>query len=659
MLESPGERAAPEARSRTSSVCEAILQRRRLTASHAGITPGFVEFTDDKVERSIPGLFEDTVALHGGRLAIVTDQFRMTHSELNNFANHIAQSLLSLGDDANEPVALLLGNSPAVIAALLGALKAGKMYVPLDVGYPVERLEYMLEDCRARLVVTDAACLPLARGLADKGQKILNIDLLDAARPAANPGVPVASHYKAYLFYTSGSTGKPKGCALSHRTELQTMKNYINLLRICPEDRLTLFESFSFSGSLGKYNSALLTGAAVYYRDVKKEGLSGLGDWLRRHGITVFFSVPTLFRQFARGLSDSDEFPEIRAIRLIGEPVTAVEVELFRKHFRPDCLLLNDYGSTEAGFSAQYIIDRNTPVTTSVLPIGPPVEGMEILILDEEGREVAAGEMGEIAVRSDYLADGYWKRPEETRKRFRSDPDGSDMRIYLTGDCGRVLPDGAVLSAGRTDAMVKVRGFRVELGDVEEALSKVKGIGESAVVARKDAEGEDILVAYYSESGAARLTVSMLRACLAGKLPHYMVPAVFVKVDEMPVNPNGKLDRGALPDPDGRRPALDVEFIAPGTPVEVALARIWSEVLGVSPVGVRDSFFDLGGNSLRAAQVISRLAQAFDIQVTMEVFFAEPTLAAHAVVVTQGLVNAQEIESISSMLADLEGTGEV
>lgn len=656
-MNGPCEGASPEACPASSRPCDAVLERSRLSASHADITPGFVPFTDDMVERSVPVLFENTVALHGDRPALVSDKSVMTHAELNNFANHIARSLLALSDDSNEPVALLLENSPACVAALLGVMKAGKMYVPLDVGYPVERLEYMLGDSRARFVVTDNANLPLAGRLAGNGQAIINIEDLDLREPAANPGVRVEPHYKAYLFYTSGSTGKPKGCAKSHRAELQTMKNYINLLRVCPEDRLTLLESFSFSGSIAKYTATFLTGAALCYRDVKREGLDGLDDWLRKHSVTLFLSVPALFRRFAQGLHDSDAFPEIRAVRLSGEATTPVEVELFRKYFRPDCLLFNGYGSTEAVFNATYIIDRNTPVTTSVLPIGPPVEGMEILILDENRRRVAPGATGEIAVRSKYITDGYWYKPEETSKAFIRDPDGSDLLVYLTGDCGRVLPDGAVLSIGRTDSMVKVRGFRVELGDVEEALSKVNGVREAAVTARKDAEGEDILAAYYTESDPTDVTVSALRASLAEKLPDYMVPTVFVKVDAMPLNPNGKLDRRALPDPDGTRPPLDVEFIEPRTSVEAAVARIWSDVLGVSPVGVDDNFFDLGGHSLRAAQVTSRVEEELGARVPIEAFFAEPTVAAMALAVTQGLAGGQESESINALLEDLEASG--
>ncbi|MGH8059782.1 MAG: non-ribosomal peptide synthetase, partial [Candidatus Entotheonellia bacterium] len=299
-------------------------------------------------------------------------------------------------------------------------------------------------------------------------------------------------------------------------------------------------------------------------------------------------------------------------------------------------------GITEAGTLRHYFIAKQGPLPEDLVPVGYPVEDVEVLLLDPQGRDVGFHQIGEIAVKSRYLSPGYWKRPDLTRAKFLSGPGGGDERVYLTGDLGRMLPDGCLILLGREDFQVKVRGQRVEIGEIERALLALQGIGEAVVVARDERPDEPVLVAYLVPSERPAPTVTALRRQLAAKLPAYMVPSAFVLLEAMPLAPNGKLDRRAMPAPSRARPPLETPFVAPQSPVEEMLARIWAEVLSLDEVGIFDHFLELGGHSLLATQVVSRVLSRFHVDLPLRSLFESPTVAAMALVIARSQLGSRE-----------------
>jgi acyl-coenzyme A synthetase/AMP-(fatty) acid ligase len=430
------------------------------------------------------------------------------------------------------------------------------------------------------------------------------------------------------------------------------VRQQTNDFHLCAEDRLT------FLGSRGRdVFRALLNGAAVYPVEIKQEGLAGLADWLIQEEITMYNSVPSAFRHFVHTLTGAEQFPKLRLIKLVGETLYKRDVELYQKHFAPHCILVNSLGVTETGTVRQYFIDKNTHITSSLVPVGYPTDDKEVLLLDEDGNEVGVNQIGEIVVKSRYLSPGYWRRPELTQAKFFPDPAGGEKRLYHTGDLGMLQPDSCLIHLGRTDFQVKIRGNRVEIGEIETALLDLDTVKEAVVVAREDVPGHKRLVAYIVPVNHSVPSVSTLRRALAEKLPDYMIPAAFVLMDTLPLTGIGKVDQRALPAPGNTRSALDTPFMAPRTPLEKTLTTIWTEVLGLEQIGIHDHFLDLGGNSLLATQVISRAITTFQVTLPVQTLFQTPTIADMAVVIMQNQTQAGQ-EEMAHMLAELEALTE-
>ncbi len=591
------------------------------------LTNAFIRFEEEETEQSIPQRFEQQVGRYPDRLAVKTRSHQLTYAALNKVANRVARALLAQRGERPESIALLLEHDASMIAAILGVLKAGKVYVPLDPSFPYARNEYILEDSQAGLIITNNENRSLADSLSENKHSLINIDEIDATLSDENVDLSISADNLAYILYTSGSTGQPKGVVQDHRNLLNVAMRYTNGLRISAEDRLTLLQSYSVAGSVSNMLGALLNGASLFPYNVKEEGLIELADWLIEEEITVYHSVPTVFRQFANTLTGEEEFPGLRLVRLGGEPVYAEDVQLYKKYFPSDSIFVNSYGASEAGSVLRYCVDKNTEISAVMVPVGYPLGDVEILLLDDEGEAVGFDHVGEIAIKSRYTSPGYWHRPDLTRATFITDPQDEGERIYRTGDLGYMQPDGCLVVTGRNDFRVKIRGFRIEVAEIELALRGLTRVKEAAVVAREDQRGEKRLVAYVVPQPEQMPTISELRDFLKDKLPDYMVPSAFVVLDTLPLTPNGKLDRLALPAPDLARPELDTNFVAPRNALEEQLVEIWEEVLGVARVGVHDDFFELGGHSLRATQLVSRVREVFQVELPLLSLFEEPTIA--------------------------------
>jgi amino acid adenylation domain-containing protein len=596
----------------------------------------FIEFKNEEIEQSIPERFEKIVRTYPDRVAVKTENHTLTYDALNRVANRIARAILEHLGDGEEPVALLFEHGAFLIAAILAILKAGKIYMSLDPADPDARTASMLEDSQAKLLLTDTKHLSQARQLAQGGQAILNCDDVDASIATENLDRLISPETCAFILYTSGSTGRPKGVLHNHRNVLVETRTYTNDVRICPEDRLALWHSCSYANSIRNMYGALLNGATLFPYDLATGGFAPLAEWMRTHRITIVHTVATTFRRFCDTVLADATFPALRILRLGGEPINREDVKRFQFHFSPRCVLVHAIGPTETFTIRRHFITHEWRSSDSKVPVGHAVSDKELLLLDETGREVGAEQIGEIVIRSKYLALGYWRRPELTQIAFIPDPRGGDERLYRTGDLGMMRPDGCLIHMGRKDFQVKIRGYRVEVGEIEAALLGLDSIKAAVVHAQTHDPGEQRLVAYVVPTTGSNPTVSELRRVLVQTLPDYMIPSTFVFLDALPLLPNGKIDRKALPAPNQSRPELENPLVAPRTAVEDTLTGFWAEVLRLDQVGIHDNFFELGGNSLLATQVISRVNDAFNVNLSLQSLYETQTVAELATTVIQG-----------------------
>jgi amino acid adenylation domain-containing protein len=588
-----------------------------------------VEFGAEDTAQSVPARFEQQVARHGDRPAISSATCELSYRQLDRLANRIARAILACLGDGNEPVAVLFEHDAVGIAAILGVLKAGKCYVPLDPASPAIRTAHILTDSGARLLVTGARCRHLAVEFAGDRLGLLDIDALGPDAPAERPALDLSPRLLASMYYTSGSTGRPKGVPETHGNRLVNARRMTNALRICPDDRLVMLYATGFSGSVNALFGALLNGARLCPFDLREGGPAELARWLRQQAITIYHSTPPVFRSFVDSLAGADAFPSLRVVLLASDSVYAADVERYRRRFSDSCLLLNAWGATEAPFFRPYFVDKTADLPGDAVPaIGPSSEETEIRLLDDGGVGVAPGETGEIVVVSRYLSPGYWRQDDLTRARFRPVGPDSDERAYFTGDLGRALPDGSIVHLGRRDFQVKVRGYRVEPAEIEAELRKLEGIEDAVVMGRADGIDGHQLVAYLVPAGVAP-TVTALRRALRRTLPEYLVPSRFVMLPALPLTPNGKIDRRALPDPAPTRPELETPFREPRPhdAFERQLTLVWQDVLSVKPIGVEDDFFELGGGSLLAVQLLAEIGKRMGKQIPLAVLFQGRTIA--------------------------------
>jgi amino acid adenylation domain-containing protein len=611
------------------AVADPLSGRPPLPARRVRPTCPFIEFPPEETARSIVARFEWQAALYPERLAVKGKERALSYGELNREANRVAHALLAARGQGAEPIGLLLEHDVQLIVALLGVLKSGKFYVPFDPLYPRARTTAMLDDVQPSLLLVDRDNLALAAELCGDPARAIDIGALAPSISSSNPDLEVGLDDYAYILFTSGSTGLPKGVVESHRNVLHFTRRYTNDCHFSPRDRLPLMVSCCFSGAVAPLYGALLNGASLHLLDLKTEGVSRLADWLLEERLTIFYGT-TAFSQLVRSLSGGEQFSQVRLIYCAAEPLYKRDFERYRQHFSDDCILVNGLGTTEKKSLCRYFMDKRSAIEGEIVPIGYPADDTEIFLLDESGSPVEIGQVGEITIKSRYIAPGFWRQPELTHSTFRPDPAGSNKRVWRTGDLGRMRPDGCLEHVGRRDSQVKIRGYRIELGEVEAALLELPYLTEAVVVARDmEADGRR-LVAYVVPAAGHDPTVTELRAALGAKLPSYMVPSGFVTLEALPRNPNGKLDRLALPEPDRARPELATDYAPPRTPGEMLLAEIWSEVLGQERVGIHDDFLALGGDSLLATRLISRVRDALQVEFPFTELFRSPTVADQA-----------------------------
>jgi len=575
-------------------------------------------------------MFEAQVKRVSESVAVVCEGNRLTYRELNGRANQLAHYLTKLGVKPEVPVGICVERSVEMLVGLLAILKAGGAYVPLDPAYPAERLAFMLEDIQAPLLLTQHHIL---ERLPRQQAKVICLDAdwgIIAEESEENLSIRLMPENLAYVIYTSGSTGRPKGVQICHRSVFRLLEATRPLFGFDEHDVWTVFHSYAFDFSVWEIWGALLQGGRLVVVPLQvAQSPVAFHDLLRSERVTVLNQTPSAMRQLVEASPKGPTNADYWSLRLIICGGEAFPRDLASPSMEWGVSVWNFYGPTEATVWA-----ANNPITSTgskgeSIPIGRPVADRQIYLLDENLQPVPVGVPGELHVGGADLARGYFKRPELTAERFIPDPFSNDpgARLYRTGDLARYLPDGNIEFLGRIDHQVKIRGFRVELGEVESVLGQHPSVRETVVTAFEESTREKELVAYVISKQEPAPTTHELRSFLKEKLPDYMVPSAFVFLDSLPLTPNGKVDRGALPAPDQNRAALGQSYVAARTPIEEMLAKIWGEVLSLERVGIYDNFFNLGGHSLKATQVMSRLRQAFHVEIPLRNLFETPTVA--------------------------------
>ncbi|MDK8179896.1 non-ribosomal peptide synthetase [Paenibacillus sp. UMB4589-SE434] len=597
-------------------------------------------------EMTIQHLFEEQAHLTPEAVAVSFGERSLTYSELNERVNRLARTLRAKGVSVGIMAGLMAERSPEMIVAILAILKAGGAYVPIDPDYPEDRIRYMMEDSGTRIMVVQhhlKANIPLHCDtviLDDEDSYHVDGSNLEQHNGASD---------MAYVIYTSGTTGMPKGNLTSHRNIVRVVRD-TNYIDIHTEDVVLQLSSYAFDGSTFDIFGALLNGAKlVLVPRTTVMDVGQLADLIDSEQITVMFITTAYFNVLV------DMRPQclrhIRAILFGGERVSVSHARKALQHLGPG-KIKHVYGPTETTvFATSYDVNEIADDAVTI-PIGRPISNTSIYILDQNDHLQPIGVTGELCIAGDGVAKGYLNRPDLTNAKFVGSPFVAGERMYRTGDLARWLPDGAIEYVGRIDDQVKIRGYRIELGEIEAHLLQHEAVQEAIVTVQETSHGEKRLSAYYVAERPT--TGGELRTTLAQELPAYMIPSYFVQLERMPLSPNGKVNRKALPAPE-EHVLTGTEFVAPRTPQEVQLAHIWQETLGLDQVSVKDNFFELGGHSLSLMQLVERVYNATGVQIPLHSVFQRPTIEEMAM----EMLKSEFAEQISSPFVKLNTNGSV
>lgn len=589
-------------------------------------------------------LFEAQVERTPDAIAVIFENQQLTYRELNNRANQLAHYLQHLGVKPEVLVGICMERSLEMVVGLLGILKAGGAYVPLDPTYPKERLAFMLKDARVPVLLTQDK---FANVLPEHNAKVVCLDAewqALAHQSQDNPISGIAFENLAYVIYTSGSTGKPKGAMNTHQGLCNRLLWMQDAYPLTAADRVLQKTPFSFDVSVWEFFWPLIAGVRLVL--AKPEGhrdSAYLVEAIAKEQITTLHFVPSMLQVFLEEPS-LDACSSIKRVICSGE---ALSIDLQERFFaRLDAELHNLYGPTEATIDVTFWACQQGD-KERVVPIGRPIANTQIYLLDRHLQPVPVGVPGELHIGGVGLARGYLNRPELTAEKFIPNlfKNSKFNRLYKTGDLARYLPDGSIEFLGRIDHQVKLRGFRIELGEIEAVLVKHPSVRDVVVLAREEDSSEKQLVGYVVPNSAGIPTTDELRSYLKERLPEYMVPSIFIWLEALPLLPNGKVDRRALPAPEGVRPILAAVYEAPRSEVERAIATVWRDVLHLEKVGIHDNFFDLGGHSLLIVQVHSKLREIFNSNLSVVELFQNPTIAALAECITQNITQNSERQS--------------
>ena len=575
-------------------------------------------------EDTISERFDYVAARLPARTALTCNGTEVIYHYASAAANRLAGALLQELGPGNEPVVILQNHDTPVLISVLGVLRAGKIYTVLEPDVPAARLKTIISDLGVRALVSAGRNMEVTKSVIPDGCSMIDMDRLADDLEFTLAAPQPAADSLAAIYYTSGSTGSPKGVMWTHRGIMQRIHSDTGDYNIDSEDRFALLFSCSFGASVSNIFNALLNGASVRLFDVRSSSLGELTEWLVRESITMLHIPVALFRQWLASLEPSDYFPALRQVAPAGRLYRKDVLRLWT-HVPTDCQLIHRFSTSETGMCTRVIIERDTALGNTVIPIGFPVDGMDVRIVGEDGRPIDPGESGEIRVKGRHMSLGYWGKPELTQQRFRASLGDPYEQEFRTGDIGRSRPDGSLEYIGRHDSMVKIRGYRVEPAEVEVALEELDGIQQAVVVPDAVADDETVLVAFVVPEPNRQIQCDIAMGCLRKSLPSYMVPKSLVILETLPLTATGKVDRRALGAFDVAAPTGTA--IAPRSELELALIGIWESCLGVSPLGIHDDFIELGGDSLKALAAVSEIRRKTGLKLSIAQLVETPTIA--------------------------------
>lgn len=599
-----------------------------------------VDFNNTQVEypidQTLHQLFEKQVERTPDSIAVVFGEEQLTYQELNIRANQLATTLREKGVKPDQIVAIMVERSLEMMIGIMGILKAGGAYLPISPDYPVDRITYMLGDSGTEILLTH-------KGFVDQIESSIEIfDLEDGSLyvgEGANLQWVNTSQDLAYVIYTSGSTGRPKGVMIEHAGVINRLNWMVKKYSFGSDDIILQKTPFTFDVSVWELFGWTLVGAklSLLVPEGEKDP-SILMESIQKQGVTRIHFVPSMLNLFLQHIEECKEYSRLSSLKQVfasGEALTLAQVERFNNllYENNTTRLSNLYGPTEATVEVSYF-ECSTGEKLERVPIGKPIDNTQLYVVDQNNQLCPVGVPGELCIAGDGVARGYINKPDLTAQKFVPNPFGPGQ-IYHTGDLTRWLPDGNIEFLGRIDFQVKIRGFRIELGEIENQILQHEAVKETIVVVKEDASGSKYMCAYLV--GDRELTVTELRSHLAQQLPAYMIPAYFIQLDQMPLNHNGKINRKAFPEPTSNL-KMGGEYIPPTNAIEERLVAIWQEVLGVEGIGIGHNFFEVGGHSLKAAEIVSRIHKELNIAVPLSILFEHTS-----------------IKEVASCLADMKG----
>jgi amino acid adenylation domain-containing protein len=596
---------------------------------------------DYRRSSTIADLFQAQAALTPDAIAVIANDRRLSYREVDRRSNRLAHHLQSLGVKPEALVGVFLGRSENLVIAILAILKAGGAYVPLDPKYPQDRISMVIEDSGMRMLLTSSetrAHVPLNPSQVT----VLDIDDPDIARESSlSLASSAVAGNLAYVIYTSGSTGKPKGVMVEHRNVVNFFIGMNRAIGSEPGVWLAV-TSIAFDISVLELLWTLTRGFKVVIHG--GESTDTIASEISRHGVTHLQMTPSLARMLTLDSGAHSAFARLKQIQLGGEALPASLIARLREVFSGE--LYNMYGPTETTiWSTTYLVTK----IADTVPIGHPIANTQIYVLDAHRKRVPTGETGELFIAGDGVARGYWGRPDLTAERFLSLPSVSLNRLYRTGDLARILPDGNVEFLGRTDDQIKLRGHRIEPGEIEAVIEQCSGVRQAVVVAREDREGDRRLVAYVVAESVGTEAALLLKSSLMAKLPEPMIPSAFVFLSALPLTENGKINRLALlnlpPPVLAVTSGLSQSQSESASEIESVVSKVWQEALGVEQVGQNDNFFDLGAHSLTVAEVQSKLQSALSREISIVDLFQFSTISS----LSRHLAGTQPLAEETSM----------
>jgi len=623
-----------------------------------GIESTHLPFTEVEIEGSLIARWQRVLAHCAERIAVTTvDGARYTYAALDHTSNQLAQALLERLGPENCPVVLLLDHSYPLLTSILGTLKAGKAYVAFDTTQAVGQLQLLHQASAAPLIVTNQEYLPLAQALVaattatqQSRQPILTLESL----PATTLGIPplaIAPDAIAGIFFTSGTIAQPKGVARSHRLILRRAWLSDTGYTFTTNDAISGIRQCGLGSGMADVFNALLYGATYCLYDLQRHGLQGLSAWLQREQITYFHPPIVLFRQWLDTLAPDEFYPHLRYVLPSGRK-TRADLERLWPHVADDCAVITSYSCTETMQITASALTRSTPLAEGVLHVGAPLPGKQVTVLND-GQPVAVGEVGEIFVRSRYMSSDYWRQPELTAQRFTRAEDGSGDITFRTGDFGRLHADGYLELVGRQDSQVKLRGYRVVLGEIEDALRALPAVREAAVTAD---EGRGQLYAYLIAAAEPPAPAAAIRSALAAHFPAYALPTHIIYLPSFPLLPSGKINRKVLPPPTPDQSTSTDSYQAPRNELEQQLVTLCETVLQIRPIGIQDNFFERGGHSLLAMRLMVEIERQQGTALALADFFRQPTVAHLAHLLTKPGEAAAAVAPETDLFARLATT---